>query len=133
MPLTSALLFFFSDLRLSLFVSLVGVISNQNISSGWPEPESSPGQAGGKSARSTVRRETALVLDQTKEKKKKKWVAVIPLIAETVRRRPDKFSRGRWFVPLMRISYEDTQEKQRWFQGGTVIFHTQNSTHEANM
>lgn len=94
-------------------------------------PESSPGQTDGKSARSpAVRQETGLLLDQTK--KKKKWV-IIPLIAETVWRRPDQFSRGKRYFSLMRISYEDTEEKQRWFQGGTVTFHMQNPTRETNI
>lgn len=98
-------------------MSLASVISNQNISNSSTEPKSSPGQTGGKSARSpAVRQETGLLLDQTK-----KWVTIIPLIAETVWRRADSFSRGRCYFPLMRISYEDTEEKQRWLQGGTVV------------
>lgn len=59
------------------------------------------------------------MLDQTK-----KWVTITPLIAETVWRRADTFSRGgggRCFFPLMRISYEDSEEKQRWFQGAAVV------------
>lgn len=56
------------------------------------------------------------------EKKNKKWVTITPLIAETVWRRADTFSRGgRCYSPLMRISYEDSAEKQRWFQGAAVV------------
>ncbi len=98
-------------------MSLASVISNQNISNSLLEPKSSLGQTDGKSARSpAVRQETGLLPDQTK-----KWVTIIPLIAETVWRREESFSRGRCYFPLMRISYEDAEEKQRWLQGGTVV------------
>lgn len=117
MPLTPVP---FSLLLPRLFVSLVSVISNQNISSSSPETEPSPGQTHGKSARSpAVRQETSC---STRRKKNKKWVTITPLIAETVWRRADTFSRGgRCYSPLMRISYEDSAEKQRWFQGAAVV------------
>ena len=52
-----------------------------------------------------------MLLDQTK--REKKWVTIIPLIAETVWRRADTFS-SRGGEGSMRISYEDTEEKQKW-------------------
>lgn len=45
--------------------------------------------------------------------RQEKWVTDIPLIAETVLRREDIFSRGRCYFPVTKILYEDTEEKQR--------------------
>lgn len=116
MPLTPVP---FSLLLPRLFVSLVSVISNQNISSSSPETEPSPGQTDGKSARSpAVRRETSCSTRQ----KKKMGHHYTTDSRNSLEEGRHIFRGGGCYFPLMRISYEDSEEKQRcWFQGAAVV------------
>lgn len=100
MPLTSVLLFSVSTSSLCVYR-----VSDQNISSSCPEPESTPGQTDGRRARPPAVTQD-LLFNQTRERKGS------PL-HQTVWRRPHSFSRLTATFPLMSISYEDTEEKNK--------------------
>lgn len=113
-----------------LFVSLACVISNQNISSSLSPLLDKQMVSHPDHQLSDWRR---VCCSTRQKKKKKKRVTIIPLIAETVWRRAETLPRERCYFPLMRISYEDKEEKQKSRRHACVTFHMQNSTPVSNI